>query len=104
MSLEADRVPLEEQIKELKNNVISLKKKLNEEAASYTAEIQRLTSITEELNKETESLKALLEEQQAENQSLKLKYSSSIRVGGRKNSNIEIFTNFPLKTCYTHVG
>lgn len=86
--LEADRIPLEKQIEELKNNVMSLKNKVEKEAASYTAEIDRLTSITKELNKETESLKALLEEQQAENQSLKLKYSSTIRVDKRKYKHI----------------
>lgn len=86
--LESDRVPLEERVEELKNNVMSLNSKLEKEAASYTAEIERLTSITQELNKETESLKALLEEQQAENQSLKLKYSSTIRVGTWKEKRI----------------
>ena len=79
-ALEADRAPIEERIRELEDKVVSLSQLLEKEVGARADDIRALTEQVERKAKELDSLNAKLEEQEAENQSLKHKYSSTIRV------------------------
>lgn len=79
-ALEADRVPIEKRIIELEDKISELSEQLKHEIESRNNDNTRLSKLIAEKTQEIDSLSAQLEEQQAENQSLKHKYSSTIRV------------------------
>ncbi|XP_065207039.1 coiled-coil domain-containing protein 186 isoform X2 [Planococcus citri] len=78
-ALEAERAPIEKRIAELEDKIVELSEQLKNEIDSRNNDNTRLTKLITEKTKEIESLAAQLEEQQAENQSLKHKYSTTIR-------------------------
>ncbi len=98
ISLEADRQPTEEKIFQLESNITSLRNELDKEMSLHMEEVKRLKENIEEQNKEISSLSSRLEEQQAENQSLKYKYSSTIRVS-KHFSNSNIFHGSEFEFC-----
>lgn len=81
MSLEADRAPINERIALLEASISTLEKQLEKEIQCHAAEIEKLKTRVAEQSTTIDSLNLLLEEQKAENQSLKSKYSSTVRVG-----------------------
>lgn len=79
LSLETDRAPLEKYVRELEAKVTSLTENLKKEIMTRETDVKELSSQLAERTQNISEFKAKLEDQEAENQSLKHKYSITIR-------------------------
>lgn len=104
--METDRAPLEKYVRELEAKVTSLTENLKKEIMTRETDVKELSSQLAERTQNISEFKAKLEDQEAENQSLKHKYSITIRVCNLLSIILNLKTvfyisfNIDFKICY----